>query len=299
MAETAVKLGFEMEGRVIALDGLLPMRQISAAARRSVKYKTILASIREVGIIEPPVVHPSPGKGGFLNQYLLLDGHLRVDALRQLGATETFCLISTDDEAFTYNQRVNRMSVIQEHHMIMRALEGGVSEERLARALSMDVASIRRKRTLLDDICPEAIDLLKDKSLAPCSLSLLKKVQPMRQIEIAELMCGMKNFSTTYVKALIVATPAEAIVAGEVKCKSDNGLKPEDIARMEKEMAALERDYKLIEESYGTNNLHLVLVRGYVAKLLDNARVVRFLSANYADILGEFQKIVEAASLDS
>jgi hypothetical protein len=39
--------------------------------------------------------------------------------------------------------------LIQEHFMILRALEQGVSEERLARALRVDVVSIRKKRHLL------------------------------------------------------------------------------------------------------------------------------------------------------
>ena len=32
-----------------------------------------------------------------------------------MGETEVTCLISTDDEAFTYNKRVNRLAIIQEH----------------------------------------------------------------------------------------------------------------------------------------------------------------------------------------
>lgn len=42
----------------------------------------------------------------------------------------------------------------------MLAIESGVSEERLARSLNVDVRSITRKRNLLDGICQEAIDLL-------------------------------------------------------------------------------------------------------------------------------------------
>ena len=43
--------------------------------------------------------------------------------------------------------------------------------------------------------------------------------------------------------------------------------------------------------------LNLVLVVGYLKKLLDNARVVRYLSQHYGEILAEFQKIVETKSL--
>jgi hypothetical protein len=74
-----------------------------------------------------------------------------------------FCLIATDDEAFTYNKRINRLAPIQEHFMIVRAIERGVSEQRIARALGVNVPRIRQKRALLHGICREVVELLKDK----------------------------------------------------------------------------------------------------------------------------------------
>ena len=38
---------------------------------------------------------------------VLLDGHIRLISLRDLGYTEVACLESTDDESFTYNNRIN------------------------------------------------------------------------------------------------------------------------------------------------------------------------------------------------
>jgi RepB plasmid partitioning protein len=49
--------------------------------------------------------------------------------------------------------------------MILKAIERGVSEERIAKALNVDVPTIRRKRQLLDGICPEVADLLKKNTL--------------------------------------------------------------------------------------------------------------------------------------
>ena len=111
------------------------------------------------------------------------------------------CRISTDDEAFTYNKRVNRIAIIQEHRMILKAIENGVSEERIARSLNVDVGSIRRRRKLLDGICAEAAELLKEKHIALNTFSELKKLGPIRQIEAAELMVAMNNFSNSYVPA--------------------------------------------------------------------------------------------------
>jgi hypothetical protein len=60
---------------------------------------------------------------------------LRLEALKELGETETLCLIATDDEAFTYNNRINRLAIIQEHKMILKAIERGVSEDHTNRVV--------------------------------------------------------------------------------------------------------------------------------------------------------------------
>ncbi len=71
----------------------------------------------------------------------------------------------------------------------------------------------------------------------------------------------------------------------------------EEIAKMEQEMESLERDLKAVEQSYGENMLNLTCARGYIKKLLDNAKVVRFLNANHPDIFTEFESIAAAEAL--
>jgi len=150
---------------------------------------------------------------------------------------------------------------------------------------------------MLHGICAEAVELLKDKQISPGAIQLIRKVKPIRQIEMAELMNGVRNYSKMYAQALIVATRKDQFIdAG--KTKERIGIKPESMIQMEKEMETLEKDFKLIEESYGKNVLNLVLARGYIEKLLNNGKVVRFLSANHNDILDEFQKIVDTVSLE-
>lgn len=292
------KIGFEMEGMTLPIDRILPVKQITKSMKESNKYFSVLASIREVGVIEPPIVYPAKGNDGGDQQYLLLDGHIRISALRRLGHKSVFCLISTDDESYTYNHKVNRLAPIQEHFMIVKAIEKGVSEERIAKTLDVDVASIRKKRNLLDGICPEAVALLKDKEIAPGALAFLKKVKPIRQIEMAELMNSVNNFHKLYVQALVAATDKELFVDAR-EDKEKLGVRPEDMARMEKEMKTLERDFKEMEDGYGNNMMNLVLARGYLNKILNNGRVVRFLSSNYSDILAELQKILDMTSDDA
>lgn len=44
--------------------------------------------------------------------------------------------------------------------------------------------------------------------------------------------------------------------------------------------------------------LNLVLARGYLAKLVDNKSVVRFIKRRRTEVLEQFEVIVETTSLD-
>jgi hypothetical protein len=288
-----VKLACEAQIIIVPVGKILPVKLIAADTKKSVKYNCIAASIRELGIIEPLVVYPDDGTPGC---YMLLDGHIRLEVLKDIGQETAECLVAMDDEAFTYNHKVNRVSAIQEHFMIMKAIKNGVPEDRIARSLNVDLASIRRKRDMLDGICSEAVELLRDKRATAGALREIKKVKPMRQIEMAELMIASHNFSVAYAKCLYAATPDDQLVE-EDKPKEVSGLSAEEMSRMEREMENLGQDFKLIEETHGRNVLNLVLVVSYLKKLLDNARVVRYLSQTYPEILTEFQKVGESKSL--
>ncbi len=182
--------------------------------------------------------------------------------------------------------------------MILKAIENGVPEERIAKVLDVNVSNIRQKRRLLEGICPEAAELLKDKHCPVSTFQSLRKMKPMRQVEVVDLMISMGNYSVSYSKALLVATPQDQFV-DTGKPKVFRGISAEQIARMETEMASLQRDVKLIEDSYGPDHLNLVLARGYLVSLLGNGEVVRYFTQNHSEILGEFQKISEVVSMGS
>lgn len=290
----SVKIAFEPKVMTLSMETILPARQITDNIRQGVKYRRIAQSIKEVGIIEPIIVsHPMKGSEG----HLLLDGHIRFDILRSNGEKEVRCIIAADDEAFTYNKRINRLATVQEHYMIMRAIERGVPEERLAKALGMNVSAIKRRRTLLDGICATVVELFKEKSVNPGTFDALRKMKPMRQMEAAELMATAGNFSASYAKALLIATKQNDLAKPE-RPKRITGMTAEQIARLELEMEGLQREFKHVESTYGEDVLHLVIASGYLSKVLRSRKVERYLSANYPELLPEFRTVIASASLD-
>ena len=76
-------MAFESESVFVEFSNILPVKQLQKRVKKTKKYLQISASIREVGIVEPPIVFPEPHKKG---KYLLLDGHLRIEILKKLGA---------------------------------------------------------------------------------------------------------------------------------------------------------------------------------------------------------------------
>lgn len=288
-----IALGFIPDPLVVPLDKLLPSRKLPENINGTKKYRQIVESLRSIGLIEPLTIGPSTDGG----LHILLDGHTRLMAMKELGITEAQCLIATDDETYTYNNRINRLSTVQEHMMIKRAINRGVSPEKLAKSLNVDLSHIMRKVKLLDGICSEAAELLRDQVFSAKLSDVLRKMKPTRQVECVELMISANNITIPYAEALLVASPAHLLVS-EVKPKKVKGVSAEQMLKMEREMGNLQEQYKLVEESYGQDVLNLVLAKGYLAKLIENDEVSRYIQHSQPDVFSEFVTIVETVSLD-
>ncbi|MBK5962522.1 chromosome partitioning protein ParB [Rhodoplanes elegans] len=288
----AVTHAFEDDCVLLPIASILPVRQLRRTVKSSHKYRQIAASIREVGLVEPPVVARDPKLSG---AFLLLDGHLRIEILKDMGLTDVECLVSTDDEAFTYNKRISRLAPVQEHKMIRRAIERGVPEEKVAKALDINVNSVQRKVRMLDGICEEVVALLKDKPCPMAAFEVLRKMKPLRQIEAAELLINANNYSVSYVSAILAGTPQAQLVDAE-KPKRLKGMTPEAMARLEHELGRLQEAITSIQDSYGKDHLHLTVVKGYLARLLGNGRIVRYLMQHRPEYMTEFQTIAEMTS---
>lgn len=290
-----VALGFLPKPLMIAVDSILPSVKLDPSVLDTHKYRQIRESIAEIGLIEPLVVSAVDRKTG---KHLMLDGHLRLQAMKEHGYTEIPCLVSTDDESFTYNNRINRLSTIQEHVMIRRAIDRGIPLVKLSKGLSLNVSLLIKKSNLLDGICSEVVEILKDRDFSTEVASLLRRMKPTRQVECAELMVAANSVTASYARALLAATQPEMLAPGQKKPRPP-ALSQEQVARMENEMSNLLGQYKIAEQSHGEDMLNLMLARGYIVKLMDNPRVMKYLQANFPEILEEFGKIVELTSIEA
>jgi hypothetical protein len=288
----AIAQAFGSDFVVIPITSILPVRAIEETVKSSHKYRQIAASVREIGLVEPPAVIRDARD---TNSYLLLDGHIRIEVLRDLGQTEVECLVSTDDEAFTYNKRISRLSPVQEQRMIAKAIERNVPKDKIARALDINVRSIARKVQLLNGICEEAVGLLKDKMCPLAVFDVLRKMNSLRQIEAAEFLINANNFSVSYASAILTGTPQAQLVSPQTPRRL-KGMTAEAIGRMERELSRLQEAISSIQDSYGQDHLHLTVVKGYLRKLITNDRIARYLEQYQPELFIEFQKIAEMTS---
>ena len=285
---SAAKIAFEMRKQTVEVAKLLPTKVVKEPHNIR-RYEAIVESLPELGLIEPLMVYPQ--KSG--DHWLVLDGHLRLLALKQLGWKMVEIIVASEDDRYTYNARVNRLPPIQAHKMIVKAVKNGVKPERIAKALSMPLETVNTLMNLLDGINADAVELLKDKHITAAAIRLLRKVTGLRQIEIAEVMVSANNFTKPYAEALVLATPKDQMVLPH-EPKKKAGMTGEELARMEREMEALEKDFKSIEANYTENMMSLTLSRGYIKRLIENSRVAKHLREHHGELLPEFETIAKA-----
>lgn len=290
-----VKHGFDPTIIEVPLDCIHPLVPVRSIVLGTSKFRTILSSIRELGVIEPLAVHPARDREG---HYDLLDGRLRLEALKQLGHEKARCMVSLDDEGFTFNRQITRIASVQEHRMIRAALSKGASEERIAQVLDIDVKRVREKAHLLDGIAPEATRLLKDRQVIPAVFGVLRKMKPFRQIEAAEMMIAANKFTKAYAEMILVTTRSYALT-DKARPKKQDEISPEDISRMEAEMERLQQDSMTVEDTMGETMLSLVVAKGFIARLLRNENIHSHLRRYHEDLLSTIVTTLDAIAADN
>ena len=145
--------------------------------------------------------------------------------------------------------------------MILRAL-AHVTEERIASALNVTVATIRERRDLLKGICPEAAEILRNERVSADAFCALRKMKPVRQIDVAQLMMSAKKFSGRFARALLDGTREELLVP-TTPAKS-RATTPAPQSLMEQETDELLKHADSIKANYGNDILDLTAASKYV-----------------------------------
>lgn len=271
---------------------LLPSRSIPVNVRTSNKYKQILTSIAEIGLIEPVMIFITEN-----GEHKILDRHLRIEALKDLEITHAHCLISPVEDTYSYNKRVNHLTILQEQRMLLKAVESGVSVEKLCAVLGLSQGIINTRLRISEGISKEALALLADKNVSQNVFDVLKKIKLHKQMDFVSTMVTLNNFTKKFALSMLHALPAEYLVR-----KPDNPPEDKDmiktLARLEKEMAALQVETQDIQNEFAENNLNLMVVRSYIAKLLSKNEIIHWLYDNKSEYLDVLKKVLGVKHLN-
>jgi hypothetical protein len=289
---STVKALFSLDVVRLKVKDLLSSKHLNPRERTHAKYQQIAASLETVGLIEPLVVFPTD------SGYRVLDGHKRLDILRSRKVEDVECLIGTADDSYTYNRRVNYLATIGEHQMILRALQHN-SEATIAKALNVNVSTIRKKRRLLDGICQEAVDVLKDRHVSPQAFPTLRKMKPVRQFAAAQLMVASNTYTEKFAQALLAGTSNQMLAVPEERNHGARVLSANQRARLIAETDSVLENVKAVEASYGQEILTLSVCCRYLQGILNNRKLSEYLKEHHPDVVGELRALVASSFQES
>lgn len=263
---------------------LRPLRERKVAKR---EYDRIVASIKAVGLVEPLVVFPENG------DYVILDGVQRYRALVELGVEVAPCIMGKQREAFTGNRMVNRVSPVQEHRMIEKALDE-VDESVIAAALGVATLDHRLKKSLLKQLHAEVASAYDAGKITRACAREFTHVKPQRQKEILRTMETYKDFSTTFARTLVVKTPA---AQRENRGRKHNpwDRKTQRKNDLLKKLAEAEQKHDFYSQLYKQYTADLLRLAIYARSLVTNTRLREYLNQNHPAIVSRFETIIADA----
>ena len=109
---------------------------------------------------------------------------------------------------------------------------------------------------------------------------------------------GQVTITVTYAEALLNATAPEQLADHRPPARGKAAVTPEQMEKMEREMEKVQGQFRQVEQTYGTDLLHLTIAKGYLTRLLANAAVQRYLGQHQPEILNEFQALVDIDTID-
>jgi ParB-like chromosome segregation protein Spo0J len=282
-----LELGYTMndsEGLDIPLLRLRPLRDRKVSKR---EFERILASIQAVGLIEPLVVYPDG------DDYVILDGVQRYRALLQMGIEVAPCIIGKQREAFTGNRMVNRVSPVQENRMIEKSLSE-VDEASIAAALGISTLSHRLNKSLLKQLHPEVVAAFDQGKVNRVSTREFTLVKPQRQKEILDAMESYKDFSTAFVRTLIVKTPPHQRIPNRRKSNpwDKTTQRKNDLL---KQLTDAEQKHDFYSRLYKQYTIDLLRMAIYVRSLLTNNRIREYMDRKHQSVVKRFEAVIADA----
>lgn len=274
----------DVQGVDVPIEQLRPLKKPRVNLKSNGGYKKIMATMKAIGLVEPLCVYPENGG------YVILDGCLRYEACRALGVEVVPCLVYQDPEAYTFNRMVNKLSPYQEMRMLRRSLET-IEESRVAQVFGVQSIRYRLAPKLVADLHPKVAKTFEEDLLSKIAAMELACVKPDRQIEILKEMKRAKDFSVSFVRALVLKTPVNRRNPDRTPRQSwirDVDRKKQLVRRLEE----AEKQHDFYTRLYREYSADLVKLSLYIRRIVSDPDLAAYLEQNHAEILRDFKEVV-------
>lgn len=246
-------------------------------------YMRIRASIRAIGLIEPLSVYAENGS------YVILDGHLRFLACKELGIKSVPCIVYPEKDAYTFNRMVSRLSGCQEMRMLRKSLET-LDEKTIAGVFGMHSIRHRLAPTLTAQLHQKVSEAFEADLIGRLTAIELTCVMPERQVEILSDMKRVNDFSPAFVRAMILKTvPAmRNPKRSPTRRWSEDKAKRKDLVQR---LEDAEKQHEFFTRLYRQYSADLLKMALYVRKLITTPEVACYLKSHHETTLEELSSI--------
>jgi len=201
----------------IEIGNLVPLQERKVNFKSHHGFRKILSTIKAIGLLEPLCVYMENGK------YSILDGYVRYKACEQLGVEVLPCTIYSVKEAYTFDRRVNHLSPIQEMRMLRKSVKI-LDESTIAEVFGMKSIKHRLGTAMLKQLHPRVIKILDNSLISRRVAEDFTRVTQERQIQILKEMQENNDYSSPFIRALIIKTPESQTINLELASESQRVL---------------------------------------------------------------------------
>lgn len=266
----------------------LPLRKLTPVRKRTARriiFERLESNIREVGLIEPLLVHP------FQNQYFILDGYLRYLVLQDLGVESVPCILIPTLDTYTPNKQVNYLSMSQRWKMLKTALKA-VDEQRLKTALGIKVFRKEFSPSEKAALAPEVIAAVADDQISKNAVLRLLHVDLDRQREILAHIRQAGDHSPAFIRTLVARTPVEQRIIHPGRSSPWNKV-AEVRKKLVDRLTDAERNADFFQGVYRQYTRDLTVLSVYVRDLLHRREIKEHLLKHYPEETRLFQQIIQ------
>ncbi len=279
----------KIDGLDIPVDTLKPLQartNINTGKHRG--YLKILSTIRMLGLIEPFCVYREG------DDFILLDGYLRLLACRELGYELVPCILYKEKEAYTFNRMVNNLSGFQEIKMMRKSLES-LDEKTIAETFGVKNIRYRLAPKLVEQLHPKVAQAFEQELLGKTAAFEMAYVNPERQAEMLKEMKRINDFTPAFIRALVLKTPPDKHNPDRKKRPGKKKQELEKRQALVERLEAAEKQHDFYTTLYRQYSADLLKMSLYVRKVITTPGIREYLEQNHPSALSEMGSIVMEA----